>query len=573
MSRLSFPAALADSSNAVGRYWHFAPIVALLIISLYIAFIVTTDNTNLGTTNGLWKTPSVSAWEHGGSVPPDSGGFLYYPSYGLIARLIPDRLVQYGTESPVVTFRKMAILNAIFGGAASGLVVLLALRFSNSLAVAFLVAAAHAGGGFVLLNSVNSEDIIPAYTFFLGATVCFFEFLHRAQPWLLHAATLLFALATLFHWTVMIPGLAAFGAVLVIIMMREKSYIPLGAVWLFLFSCALQILVLLYFPRWHIPVWAVLIPAKAGASGWLGLNAEKVRLAVLGIGNYFSGANNSANYRTALEGGQLGTLTLSWLYFLTTMGAAVAVLFARRTALASKCLAAFALVLLGVGEAGALYAQPQDPQLQIQPLFATVAGLILLARPGSPSPTPLRRVMTGLFLAVALANGFSNAASLRRGSVGGDRRSLAAVQELGALFPKDDTAVLSQGFEGWTTWQFVIQWHGDRVHFDQKNIALSDVFLSNRGISGADAATLMKRRIDGAFAAGLRVVSAALWTETPQQFCASMNAVADENRVLVYDSILRASYHTGRVWKTRLGPFVEILSAEGAHAGTRGTER
>ena len=122
-----------DGPSASMRPYRYLPLfVALVVAAAYLSLIVTIDNTNLSTSNGLWKSPGVYAWGHGFNGPLDSGGFLYGPVYGLLARLIPDSLLQYGTHAADVTFRKMAVLNGLFGGIATGLVCFLALRFTQS---------------------------------------------------------------------------------------------------------------------------------------------------------------------------------------------------------------------------------------------------------------------------------------------------------------------------------------------------------------------------------------------------------------------------------------------------------
>ena len=106
---------------ALRRHAYLALVVAIVCACLYVGLIVAIDNTNLGTTNGLAKAPAVAGWEHGTGAQVDSGGILYHKTYGLLARLIPDSLVQYGgVRTRFLTFRKMAILNGVFGGAASG---------------------------------------------------------------------------------------------------------------------------------------------------------------------------------------------------------------------------------------------------------------------------------------------------------------------------------------------------------------------------------------------------------------------------------------------------------------------
>ena len=53
---------LPEPENYGGRlrvHWYLALLVALIVAGGYLGLIVTLDNTNVGTTNGLWKTPGV----------------------------------------------------------------------------------------------------------------------------------------------------------------------------------------------------------------------------------------------------------------------------------------------------------------------------------------------------------------------------------------------------------------------------------------------------------------------------------------------------------------------------------
>lgn len=561
MADLFIPA-IDSSSTALKRYGYLAVVVALIVAAAYIGLVVAIDNTNLGTTNGLWKAPDVLAWAHGATQPFDTGEMLYTDAYGHLARLIPDSLLQYGVPPPDVTFRKMAILNAIFGGVASGLVFLLALRFTNSAWVAIVVSIVHAGAGFVLLNSINSEDIIPAYTFFVGAAVCFFEFLHRGGFRFFAASTLLLACATLFHWTVMAPGVAAFGAVYAVLLPRGKLFFVQGAAWLFAFAASVQALILIAFPFRHIPVWYVLYPAKASSSGWVGLFGEKLWYLLIGTGNYLSGANNLSNYKMAFENTSiLHSMILSWTVLGIALTTCTAVAILRPAKSISHLLAVFALALFVVGEAEAVYSQPQDPQMQIEPMFATVPGLILLARERIGGIGILvRRCVVGGLVVMAALNGEWNIHLMKLGS-GQDSKAVAAMAELNRLFPKGKTIIVSHGFEGWMSWEYVLVWRGDSKSFIENSVHLARPFTIDRGITGADAAALVCKQIDSAFAEGRRVVAAALWTMPPQEMVDSLTTVTDEADAQAYVSILKRKYRTGMTWKTALGPFVELLPA------------
>jgi hypothetical protein len=558
-----FVPAIPGLTASLRRYWYLPVFTALIVATAYLYLVVTIDNTNLGTTNGLWKSPAVYAWGHGLNGPVDSGGILYLPVYGLLARSIPDSLLRYGTPAADLTFRKMALLNALFGGLASGLVCFLALRFTASPLSAGIVSLLHAGAGFVLLNSINSEDIVPAYALFLGATVCFFEYLHRGGVRLYAASALLLAFATLFHWTVMVPGLAAIGAVYAVLLTQRRGFLWAGTAWLFLFLVFVQTLVLLAFPLRHIPVWAVVYPGKADAAGWVGFFGEKRWNLLVGIGNYFAGANNMTDYKAAFANASLvHMMIVSWTVLAIALVVSLVALIRRPSNSGVALLAAFGLALFLVGEAGALYSQPQDPQMQIEPMFATITGMIVLLGAAAGITGGLwRRSLAGVLTLVGAANGASNVQLMRAGG-GQDSKALSAIAEVDRLFPKDTTVIVSLGFEGWTTWQYVLLWRDSPEGFLKQSVHLARAFTMNRGITGSQAAAITVAQIDADLASGQRVVAAALWPQPAEEFVGAFTTVATESDARTYVALLRGHYRTGERWNTPVGPFVELLPAE-----------
>ena len=559
-----FVPAIPGPTASLRRYWYLPVFTALIVAAAYLYLVVTIDNTNLGTTNGLWKSPAVFSWGHGLYVPLDSGGFLYGPIYGFFTRLIPDSLVHYGTPAADLTFRKMAVLNAIFGGLASGLVCFLSLQFTASPVSAGIVSLMHAGAGFVLLNSINSEDIVPAYAFFLGATVCFFEYLFRGGLWLCAASAFLLTMATLLHWTVMPPGLAAFGAVYAVLLTRRLSFFWAGIAWLSLYLVFDQVVILLAFPSAHIPVWVVLHPAKADAAGWVGFFGEKGWNLLVGMGNYFADGANLGDYKYAFGNALIFHLmVISWTALALAMIASIVTLVRTPIASGLPLLAAFGIALFLTGEAGALHSQPQDPQMQIEPMFAVISGMVLLL--GWSSRLAGRLLRQGLAGALALAgaaNGAFNIHLMKAGS-GQDSKAVAAVAEMDRLFPKDSTLLVWHGFEGWTTWQWVLLWKDDSIGFFKQNVHLARPFTMNRGITGRQAAAITTAQIDAALASGERVVAVALWPRPADEFVGSFTTVTTEVEARTYISLLKEHYRTGKRWDTQMGPFVELLPADG----------
>jgi hypothetical protein len=543
------------------KSWYWAIVVALLASTMNIALVVTLDNTNVGTSNGLWKTPEVYAWEHGtgDNRGIDSGGILYARIYGSLAALIPDAAMQFGGPSPVVTFRKMAVLNSLFGGLASGWIFLLSLRFSRSMMAACLTALLHACAGFVLLNSVNSEDIMPAYALFVGAVFCIFEFLHSPRFSLLCAGTILFSLAVLMHWTLLIPALAGFGAVSAILTSKKWTYAIWSAAWLGAWILSIKILLRLLIPSETFKIASVLFPSKAN-TGFVGFHMDKIKYLFAGIGNYLCGGQNVTDFTffaTYSPHFHL-VLAISWIYLILGFGFCVATLISKTSPLAVKLIAAFAVVVFAIGEAANLYSQPQDPQMQLQPMLAGSIGFMLALRRLPALARPLHTSAVGACVIAALAVGAWNVYILRA-HAGNDRIGIQQVAELERLLPSDRTVYVSQGYESWLSWEFVLSFKGDWPKFRDVQLDLIRPFVRQRSISGEAAAVDVRARIDAALASGKRVVACALWTQTPDQFAASLSTLTDQDHLREYDRRLRTVYRLGKEWKTSSLRFVELL--------------
>src|SRR6202042_568739 len=102
-----------------------------------------------------------------------------------------------------------------------------------------------------------------------------------------------------------------------------------------------------------------------------------------------------------------------------------------------------------------------------------------------------------LLALVAVANGAWNI-HLMRPNAGQDSEALAAIDEMERLFPRGRTVIVCHGFEGWTTWQYVVAWRGDAERFHDSEVQLARPFTLNRGITGGAAANMVAMQIDRA---------------------------------------------------------------------------
>ena len=235
-----------------------------------------------------------------------------------------------------------------------------------------------------------------------------------------------------------------------------------------------------------------------------------------------------------------------------------------------KLLAGLCGVLFLVGEFEHLYSQPQEGQSQIQPMFISIAGLIIvvdylqrkLAR-------RTFRLVAGAFFVAFVAVGMWNV-KFMSAERGDDSRSVAAVRQLAQIFPLNGYRLVSQGFEAWRTWWYVEVYRGRWDDFVSNDQGLVTPFIDSPGISGSDAAAVVKRHIGEAFAAGRRVVACSLWVQDKAQFVGSLNTLAERARAEAYDDALRNAFPLGRNWDTPVGRFVELLPAGDPAQGDAG---
>ena len=206
--------------------------------------------------------------------------------------------------------------------------------------------------------------------------------------------------------------------------------------------------------------------------------------------------------------------------------------------------------------------------MQIEPMFAVIPGMILLLGRGLRiTGNPWRLGLAGALGLVGAANAGWNV-HLMQARSGYDSKALSAIAEMDRLFPRDTTVIVWHGFEGWTTWQYVLLWRNDSEGFLKNNVHLARAFTMNRGITGQEAAKITTARIDAEMASGRRVVAAALWPHPAEEFVGAFTTVTTEAEARTYISLLKDHYRTGARWDTQAGPFVELLPAEG-RAGER----
>jgi len=357
----------------------------------------------------------------------------------------------------------------------------------------------------------------------------------------------------LFHWTLVLPLAAGIGAaqLFLVVRGRMKWTAIAGALALF-FAAATAYWAII--PD-SVPLAEIFFPGKA-QTGWVAFTSEKVLNALVGVGNAFSGGFNTTYAATFTDGGVTASIVpyvvLSWIAASAALATCVWIALQKPAALALRALMIFALVQFAVSEAEAIYSQPSDPQLQLQPMFLLTAALI-----GAAAYWNWRPAVAAGLAALALANGASNLRLMISGSPA-DEDAIAAVTEMVRTFPFDRSFYVSSGWDGWVTWAFVLNFPGQRATFENENAFLYSPFTNRSGTTVAEAVEEMRTRIDAQLDGGQRVVAASLWQEPRARFINPLSSVIDPARASDYADRMAALYTPGRKWELANGTFVEL---------------
>lgn len=240
------------------------------------------DDTTYGTGNGLWKAvwirDYIAEGVDYGNLKELSyiSNLLYFPVYAALSQLLPESWA-------MVT--KMAVINAWFAGLAGAAFFLLAWLMTRNWWAALGGFIFHLAGANFLTCSTNSEDIIPAYAFFVISLVFLFLYLRNPiQRWLLLTAAA-YVLTWGFHWTMAIGPAPAF---LVAIIWRQKG-LKKAMPDLLRFLGVNLLAIAAAFIIMGVPPDLLLYPNKGAGGAWLGFALEKFPLLYSGMALYVMG--------------------------------------------------------------------------------------------------------------------------------------------------------------------------------------------------------------------------------------------------------------------------------------------
>ena len=519
------------------RWWELALIVAAGSAVLGGA-IVFYDNVHRGTTNGLWKSIDLRAWV---ALSPDrwtdGDNMLYYPVVGALVRVLP--------ESAFGAFwQRMAFVNALFGAVVLALTYLIALRLFRSRATALFACGCQLAMGFFLLLATINEDIMPGYAWFVAAVACAVA-ARRLTPWVVVLTAQCVALSWLFHSSLRLPGIAAF--VLGIAAAHEQW--PRRLTSIALFCAALVplpvISALAYGLPWHAGLWSW----KGLGSGWGGFSINKIVLMWGGIAQSVAGGGNLTSVESVFAAPLRDWIALTNIVILALFALWMYEGWRRRAEPEWRTAATVLVAVFVLGEGMNLYIQPQDPQMQIQPMtWFPFAGACAFAAAGwlSRGVRVLRGGLVGLAALLFLINLEAHAGTRHADSI-----APANARALEALVRPERTMFLLQGFEGMATWLTVLWGAGARwppatpAHPDGTQafnvIYLSEIIGYPR-FGPADAADETVTLIDTAFEKGYDVVATDIWAASESAWVDSFATVSGAEKSQAVRAALQAQF-------------------------------
>jgi len=529
----------ADSSHdalVTLRWWEPA-LVAIAASAALCAVIVFYDNVHRGTTNGLWKSIDLRAWV---TLSPgrwtDGDNMLYYPVVGALVRILP--------ESAFGAFwQRMAFVNAFLGAAVLALTYLIAFRLFGSRTTALFACSCQLAMGFFLLLATINEDIMPGYVWFVAAVACVVV-APRLTPAVIVLTAQCVALSWLFHSSLRLPGTAA-----VLLGIAARQGWPGSLKSVALFCAALVPLPVVSALAFGLPWNAGLWSWKGLGSGWGGFSINKIVLMWSGIAQSVAGGENVTSVDSILAAPLRTWVVSTNIVILALFGLWMYEGWRRRAEPEWR----FAATVLGaafvLGEGMNLYIQPQDPQMQIQPMtwFPFAAACAFAAcRHLSRGARVLQGALVGLVALLFVSNLEAHTATRHADSI-----APANARALEALTRPERTMFLLQGFENMATWLTVLWGEGARwppatsVHPGATPafnvIYLSEIIQYPR-FGPSDAAEAAVTLVDSAFDKGYDVVATDIWAASEPAWVDSFASISGAEKPQAVRATLQARF-------------------------------
>lgn len=531
--------------------WQLLLAFALSLLVL-VGLIGWLQNVHILTANGMYKAIQTEPWiANPATARLDDSNYLYFPLYGLLCRLLDWLGIERG-----VPWKQLAYINAFWASLCVVFVYAFVHRVTQSGAASVLAAVFHFGCGFFLLLAVISEDIMPGYALVLGAMLLAGLWFERPSYIRVAIVGAVFTLGWLMEWRLIFPTLPALLLALAwsdgTIAWRFRRIVMLIAS---ILATAGIVQLLWDGHNGAVGLHDMLWTGKGVASGWAGLSWDKAWMMLSGVGNYFLIMGGFTDPVTARR--LVFPLSVSVLLQGAILVAAAVMLWPQRADRRLRAIALVFLGTLGAGEVFNFYAQPQDPQMQVNVMpWLTVAWGLLAAKLLVSSG----RSRALLFLAIlSLAPLVWNGAQLARWR-GGDQASLAALAAIEKRFPPDSTVFLYWGFEPITVWQYALwsrTWDWDGAVTPPpapsatpkfKWIAIAAGAIRHPDWTAEQHAQSIKRDIDQALDRGYQVAVSDVWSWSADELAGQLGGLAAANRAAAIVKMLHDNFDARQVF-------------------------
>jgi hypothetical protein len=533
--------ATQDDKRSLG--WQFLLVFAISLLVL-VGLIDWLQNVHIITANGMYKSIQAEPWiADPAHARLDPSNYLYFPLYGALARGLDALGILRG-----VPWKQFAYLNALWASLSIVFVYAFVHRVTASAWAAALAACFHFGCGFFLLLAVISEDIMPGYALVLGAMALAGLWFDRPSHRRVALVGALFTLGWLIEWRLMFPTLPALILALALSEGRAARRLALIGTLIVSILVVSGIAQLLW--EGHngaMGLHDILWTGKGVTTGWAGLSADKAWMMLSGIGNYFLIVGGWVDPLSAKRAAW--PLIVSVLLQAAILVASVIVLWPQRADRRLRAIAVVFLGTLGAGQVLNLYAQPQDPQMQINVMpWLTVAWGLLLGALVNRS-----RVTMVLLALLSLAPLAWNTGQLARFR-GGDVAAVAAVAALEQRFPPASTVFVYWGFEPITMWQYALwsrtwDWDGavtiapaPSADPKFKWIAIDAGAIRHPDWTAEQHAASIKHDIDQALDRGYKVAISDVWSWSPDELAGQLGGLSAANRAAAIHKMLHDSY-------------------------------
>ena len=262
--------------------WVVAGLVFVAMAVMLVGLTLFIDDTNFGTSNGLWKSVVIEDEMHHPVIDRvhEVANLVYYPLMGAI--------IKSGVLNPTGTlyaYQQLSIFNALMSAMALAAMFVLIYQLTASYFAAFcgMLFQLACAGYFNL--STTSEDVMPGFACMMVGLVFLGNWYNGRHWWHLATAAVFITFSWLFHWTLIVAQVPAIG----LAMLAASGNWKRKAVGIALFLGVSSIIVLFFSIYLITDFFHIWFPAKQVDSGWIGWAWFKIPMLFIGMAQYVTG--------------------------------------------------------------------------------------------------------------------------------------------------------------------------------------------------------------------------------------------------------------------------------------------